>query len=155
MFLLLVTVIAGDFLLFRSGLFGGEQPVIINGIPAPPVPTLDPSRLAEGRGLYNQHCASCHGANLEGAPEWKTPLADGSFPAPPHDSTGHTWHHSDELLIDITLNGGNPQSNSKMPAFKEQLSHDQVVAILDYIKSQWGRDERKYQWWMTAVGDQQ
>jgi mono/diheme cytochrome c family protein len=153
--LLLVVVIGGDFLLFRSGLFEREQPVVINGIAAPPVPTLDATRVVEGQLLYAQHCASCHGVNLEGERDWQTPLADGSFPAPPHDSSGHTWHHPDELLIDITLNGGNPRFNSKMPAFNEQLSREQVVAILEFFKSEWGREERDYQWWVTAVGDQQ
>jgi mono/diheme cytochrome c family protein len=140
---------------FRTGLFGGAQPVVINGIAAPPVPTLNASRIAEGQSLYAQHCASCHGANLEGQPNWKTPLADGSFPAPPHDSTGHTWHHKDELLTSIIQNGGSPKNKPLMPAFKEQLGREQVVSVLDFIKSKWGQEEREFQWWITAVGDQQ
>lgn len=150
--LLLIAVIGGDFLLFRSGLFGRAQPVVINGIAAPPLPTLDGARIARGRELYAQYCASCHGANLEGAPNWRTPLADGSFPAPPHNGAGHTWHHADELLIEITLDGGNPRFNSKMPPFRGQLGREEVVDVLEYFKSEWGRTEREYQWWTTAAG---
>lgn len=143
--LLILTALGGDFLFFRSGLSDRGQQVVINGTAAPPVPTLDAARVAEGEVLYAQYCASCHGANLEGQPEWKIPLADGSYPAPPHDGTGHTWHHPDALLISITLNGGNLSANSKMPAFKDQLSREQVVAVLEFIKQAWGREEREYQ----------
>jgi mono/diheme cytochrome c family protein len=153
--LFFIATIGGDFLFFRSGLFSGDQPVVINNIAAPPVPTLDPVQVAEGAAIYARDCASCHGANLEGQPNWKTPLADGALPAPPHDSSGHTWHHPDEVLMTITLKGGDPQNKSNMPAFQDQLPQAQVIAVLEFMKSRWGRAEREYQWWMTAVGDQQ
>src|SRR5690606_7280392 len=59
-----------------------------------------PSRatLALGQELYAMHCASCHGADLEGQPDWKLPLPSGRLPAPPHDASGHSWHHPDSLL---------------------------------------------------------
>jgi mono/diheme cytochrome c family protein len=154
-FVLVVIAIGIGFVLFRSGLFVRDKPVVINGIIAPPLPTLVPEQIALGQTVYAQSCASCHGANLEGKPNWKVPLADGSLPPPPHDSTGHTWHHPDELLIDITANGGDPKYNSQMPAFKDQLSSEQIAAVLEFIKSRWGREEREYQWWMTTVGSQQ
>ena len=153
--LLILAAIGGDFVFFRSGLFGQGRQVVINGIAAPPVPTLDAAQVAEGQALYARYCASCHGANLEGKPDWKKPLADGSFPPPPHDSSGHTWHHKDELLMSIIQNGGNPKNNPLMPAYKEQLTEHEILAILDFIKSNWGKEEREFQWWMTAVGDRQ
>ena len=55
----------------------------------------DAAQVARGEALYAKHCASCHGANLEGQPDWKKRLANGRLPAPPHDMTGHTWHHPD------------------------------------------------------------
>ena len=127
-----------------------NQPVVINQTAVPPVPTLNPEILAQGEILYAQYCAKCHGANLEGAPNWKQRLPDGSLPPPPHDSSGHTWHHSNELLTSITENGGDPAQNSKMPPFKDQLSREEVFAILEFIKSKWDREEREYQWWITA-----
>jgi hypothetical protein len=90
---------------------------------------------------------------LQGVPDWKKPLADGSLPPPPHDSSGHTWHHEDSLLLRIIANGGDPKYNSKMPAFEKTLSKAQMVAILEFIKSVWGRKEREFQWWMTATRD--
>ena len=43
-----------------------------------------------GAQLYAENCASCHGANLEGQADWRSPGPDGRLPAPPHDETGHT-----------------------------------------------------------------
>ncbi len=141
--------------LARTGALFVARPIIINNIEAPPLPTLDPARVAQGATFYAQQCASCHGVDLKGAPNWKDSLADGSLPPPPHDSSGHTWHHKDDLLVSITLNGGNPQFKSKMPAFKDKLSEADVTAILNFIKSKWGQKEREFQWWMTTVSDQQ
>ena len=154
-FILIVVAIGVDFIVFRSDLFVKNQQVVMNGIAAPPLPTLVPEQVTVGQTLYAQSCAACHGANLEGKPNWKVPLADGSLPPPPHDNSGHTWHHPDELLLDIVANGSVLKANSQMPAFKEQFTIEQMAAILDFIKSKWGREEREYQWWMTAVGTQQ
>jgi mono/diheme cytochrome c family protein len=151
----IIAAIVIDFALFRSDLFLKNQPVVINGIAAPPIPTLVPEQITLGQTVYTQSCATCHGVNLEGKPKWQVPLANGSLPAPPHDSTGHTWHHSDDILIDIIANGGDPKYNSQMPAFKDQLTSEQVAAVLEFIKSRWGRDEQEYQWWITTVGSQQ
>ena len=140
------------FLPLVSG--GPGAPVVINETAVPPVPTLNAQAVAPGQSLYAQHCAGCHGANLEGQTNWKEPLADGSFPSPPHDNTGHTWHHPDELLISIILNGGDPAYNSKMPAFADKLTQAEARQILEFIKSHWGQDEREFQWWITSTGTQ-
>ena len=152
----LVVVVAGislALLTLRDSAPPGN-PVVINETAVPPVPTLDPDRVAQGERLYVENCAVCHGASLEGAPDWKQPLADGSLPPPPHDSSGHTWHHPDALLLNIIADGGDPAYNSKMPAFKNRLSDNQRVAIMEFIKSRWGRDEREFQWWITFVSSQ-
>ena len=100
--------------------------------------------VERGGDLYQANCASCHGTDLAGAPNWKTPNEDGSYPAPPHDSSGHTWHHSDRLLNEIIRDGSDlPQS--RMPAFGDQLTDDDIEAILEFIKSSWGPQEREYQ----------
>lgn len=103
---------------------------------------------ALGRTLYAAHCASCHGAKLEGQPDWQTPKPDGRLPAPPHDATGHTWHHSDQVLFEITRRGMSavaPGHMSDMPAFENILSDDEIHAILAFIKSTWPAKERRYQ----------
>ena len=139
------------FLLWRAN--PTNNPVVINGTVVPPVPTLNSNRVAQGATLYARYCAECYGADLEGKPNWKQRLADGSLPPPPHDSSGHTWHHPDTLLLEIIANGGDLAYSSKMPAFRDQLTEDQRVMILEFIKSKWGRTEREYQWWMTAAGN--
>ena len=146
---ILVLILGVAFLAYHQTGYGNRA-VIINRTAVPPLPTPGSENVAQGEILYYQYCAKCHGANLEGASKWKQRLPDDSLPPPPHDSSGHTWHHSDELLISITENGGDPADNSKMTAFKDQLSREEIVAILEFIKSKWGREEREYQWWITA-----
>ena len=152
--LIILLVSVGVVLLFLSRpVSPTANPVVINGTAVPPVPTLNRDRVAHGASLYGQYCAECHGANLEGAPDWKRRLPDGSLPPPPHDSSGHTWHHPDSLLSSIIANCGDPTDNSKMPAFKDKLYDDQIIAILESLKSKWGSQEREFQWWITATQD--
>ena len=106
--------------------------------------TADPTdnaAVAQGEQLYAAHCAACHGANLEGQPDWRVANADGTLPAPPHDDNGHTWHHPDSLLFTITKQGGQsiapPDFKSAMPAFKDTLSDSDIWAVLSFIKSRW------------------
>ncbi|MEN8235132.1 MAG: cytochrome c [Actinomycetota bacterium] len=116
--------------------------------PVPPTPQLDAARVKEGEALYGQYCSSCHGADLSGDPEWKTPNADGSYRPPPHDASGHTWHHSDGLLLTITRDGSDfPQS--RMPPFGDTLTDDEIASIFEFIKASWGPQERDIQWRVT------
>ena len=108
----------------------------------------DDARLtARGAVVYRDHCASCHGASLEGQPNWRERGPDGLLPAPPHDASGHTWHHADELLIRITRDGvaavaGDPGYRTAMPVYRGVLSDADIVAVLSWIKSQWPPDVR-------------
>jgi mono/diheme cytochrome c family protein len=106
------------------------------------------SQMADGRQIYAAHCASCHGANLEGQPDWQTRLPTGRLPAPPHDASGHTWHHSDAQLFAITKKGISaivPDYKSDMLGFEGVLTDDEIRAVLDFIKSTWPEREREYQ----------
>ena len=89
--------------------------------------------------------AACHGVRLEGQPNWRSQLANGSLPAPPHDETGHTWHHPDQLLFDITKHGGAKNAPagfvSGMPAFGGKLADRDIWAALAYIKSRPAPDD--------------
>jgi mono/diheme cytochrome c family protein len=129
----------------------GQQVVIYN-TPAPPVPNLDASSVRQGQMLYTQFCAACHGENLEGAANWQVALPDGSYPAPPHDSSGHTWHHPDTLLVRIIKDGSYPpEMSTTMPAYDEILSTEEILSILDFIKNHWGDKEREFQWWISVT----
>jgi mono/diheme cytochrome c family protein len=107
---------------------------------------IDPSDqalVARGKEIYAAQCASCHGATLEGQPDWRQRLPNGRLPAPPHDESGHTWHHADAVLVDIVTNGLVPGKTapegyeSDMPAYGKILSERDIVAVLAYIKSTW------------------
>jgi len=109
----------------------------------------DAGMVALGRAVYTEHCAACHGKALEGEPNWRTPKADGTLPAPPHDDSGHTWHHGDALLFRYTKEGGAAIApagfKSGMPGFGGTLSDAQIWAVLAFIKSTWPEPVRRRQ----------
>ena len=78
-------------------------------------------------------------------------MPNGKLPAPPHDESGHTWHHADALLVDMVKNGLVPGRTapdgyaSDMPAYGEILSDEEILAVLAYIKSAWPPDILKVQ----------
>ena len=105
---------------------------------------LDGRDIESGKVLYADNCASCHGAKLEGQPNWRSPDENGVLPAPPHDETGHTWHHDNALLFTYTKLGGKDalaqrgvNFNSGMPGFSEALTDDEIWDILAFIRSTW------------------
>ncbi len=114
---------------------------------------LTPDNLAivdQGEVIYQQQCAACHGAELRGQPNWRQRDTNGFLPAPPHDETGHTWHHADDLLFEITKYGAarvidDPSYQSAMPAYENILSDQQIIAVLSFIKSRWPEQERQWQ----------
>jgi mono/diheme cytochrome c family protein len=115
-------------------------------VPPPAPQTLlrpdDMKLLVVGERIYRARCAACHGANLEGQANWRERGADGLLPAPPHDESGHTWHHPDEQLFRLTKFGvarvaNMPDYESAMPAFEGTLSDEDIVAVLSWIKSKW------------------
>ena len=118
------------------------------GNDVPPVPSVDPQVAATGADLYQANCASCHGNDLSGADDWKTPDQEGRYPPPPLDDTGHAWHHPDQLLTDIVLDGSSAPE-SAMVGFRDRLSESDVEAVLEYLKSTWGTEERQFQWVVT------
>ncbi len=111
---------------------------------------------SEGRRVYDAQCAVCHGADLEGQPDWRTPNDDGTLKAPPHDETGHTWHHGDDSLADAVRLGAQrlpPEMRgiSTMPGYDGILTENEIAAVLDYIKSTWPADIQKVQQEQTAA----
>lgn len=126
-----------------AGLLGGALWAAL-GDSAREGPPVSSGLLEAGAKIYASHCASCHGADLQGQKDWRRPLPDGSVPAPPHDASGHTWHHPDSQLFEITKFGG-ASIDSRMPAFEAVLSDAEIWAVLEFIKSRWPSRERKAQ----------
>ena len=125
--------------------------------PGGPPEDADPGNVemvALGQGVYRGHCASCHGDDLQGQASWRTRNADGTLKAPPHDESGHTWHHSDKVLFDYTKKGSAgmalPGLNSAMPGFGEDLKDREIWAVLAFIKSRWPRKVLARQRQITA-----
>jgi len=116
-------------------------PAATPAVAAGGIPHDDAAAVARGKPLYAAHCAACHGADLAGQPNWRVPDAEGFLPAPPHDASGHTWHHPDDQLFAITklgtaaLVGGDYRT--RMIGFGEVLSDDDILAVLAYVKSTW------------------
>ena len=138
MLLLVAAVVVFGLLLIRTGSDGD----------------LYVSDLARGEAIYAEACAACHGANLQGEANWRSPGPDGRLLAPPHDASGHTWHHADRVLMDITMRGtaavvgGGYKSN--MPGFGDAYSEEELRDVLEWIKTHWPERERTHQAQVTA-----
>ncbi|GBE23870.1 cytochrome c [bacterium BMS3Bbin02] len=132
-----VALVAGTIAYFGAGLVAGQPS-------GPPALDLDEDLVARGAEIYVASCAICHGANLQGVPNWKIPNEDGTFNPPPQDVSGHTWHHGDPTLLDIITNGG-IGDNSLMPAFGGELTEEDMRAVLEFFRSYWGPTEQEFQ----------
>jgi mono/diheme cytochrome c family protein len=80
-----------------------------------------------------------HGPDLEGQPNWQTPQADGTMPAPPLNASGHALHHPQAELFRIVKRGmasvkGGP---TNMPPFENVLTDEEITAVIAYLRSTW------------------
>jgi mono/diheme cytochrome c family protein len=98
--------------------------------------SIDFSQVSRGGRLFQQNCAECHGANGQGDPNWRQRDADGLFPAPPLNGTGHAWHHPQKMLHYVIKNGS-PGGQGRMPAWGEKLSDQEITDIIAWFQSKW------------------
>lgn len=101
---------------------------------------FDPEQIKRGEAVYLANCTACHGQKGEAGADWRKPMPDGRYPPPPLNGTAHTWHHSTEVLKSTILDGGPPSSDgypSMMPAWRGQLTEQQVDDVIVWIKSLW------------------
>ena len=104
-----------------------------SGSPQVEIEVPKANSVGKGVQLYAANCQVCHGDRE----------AQGSTGrAPPHNDTGHTWHHPDAQLKDWVLNGKFPGA---MPPFRDALTEEQVDTILSYIKTWWTTEQRESQ----------
>ncbi len=108
-----------------------------------------PDEIEAGRAIYGEYCASCHGADAEGAPGWQKPDANGELPAPPHNGDGHTWRHSDGETTEMIAEGWRDPFNKTdrltMPAFGAILKPEEIAAVVAYLKTLWTDEQRQFQ----------
>jgi mono/diheme cytochrome c family protein len=101
----------------------------------------DNTKVGFGRHSYRFYCASCHGRALQGQSLWQLNDKDAGRRAPAHDASGHTWQHSDEALFQITKYGRfactREGERSRMPAFEDRLTDEQILAIIAFLKRSW------------------
>jgi mono/diheme cytochrome c family protein len=123
--------------------------VVAGPAAAAELPPLDADLVARGQRVYREHCASCHGADAEGAPNWEEQNEAGELPAPPHGPEGHTWRHPDAELHHMIAEGWRDPFNGTqhltMPAFGSILSEAEILAVIEYLKSLWTDEQRAFQ----------
>ena len=92
--------------------------------------------LAAGAKVYKDRCETCHGADGKGVPRVYPPLAN---------NQSITMRNAVNP-IRIVLNGGFPPSTEGnprpygMPPFYQELSDEQVAAVVTYIRLSWGNE---------------
>ena len=101
--------------------------------------------ISQGGKVFQENCAACHGKLGEGAPDWKQVGADGKYPAPPLNGSGHAWHHPLRMLLHVVRNGS-PGGEGGMPAWGEKLSEDEMIAAIAWFQSKWS--DQIYSTWM-------
>ena len=113
--------------------------------PTSPTSAASVREARSGQEIFSSVCAACHGYSGEGQPNWHIPKPDGTLPPPPLNGDGHTWHHGDGFLYKVVEDGGEwmespnlPHFKSGMPAFGEQLNHEEIISVIAYVKSLWG-----------------
>ena len=117
---------------------GGDSAALRGGLPVPEgvARNADSALLAQGEQVYRQHCAGCHAADASGDPNWRKRDADGLFPPPPLNGSGHAWHHSTEVLAGLIRNGS-PDGKGRMPAWRGKLSEQEITAVIAWFQSLW------------------
>ncbi|MCR4301059.1 MAG: c-type cytochrome [Sulfuricaulis sp.] len=128
----------------------GCEPSVNVPSAAPPEPSAvnatSPEQMRRGAQLYATNCAACHGAQAEGAPNWQKPGADGKYPAPPLNGTGHAWHHP-LAVLKTTIKGGTMRLGGSMPAWGGKLDDADIEAVIAWFQSRW--PDEIYQSWMA------
>ena len=102
--------------------------------PVPPVIEPTAAVMAQGREIYRQQCAQCHGDHGQGR-AGALPALAGNRAVLLADSTN---------LVRVVLQGGylpatagNPRPHG-MPPFMQSLTDAQIAAVLSYIRNAWG-----------------
>lgn len=149
-----LTIIAVTTLLIIVGCTSSSlEPIDSKGVIVPVSNNSETYKI--GKTVYDTICSSCHGINGEGQfPEAPLmPDTTGRYGAPPHNDEGHTWHHDDDLLLQIITEGGVGTADAfyPMPAFGDALTDQQKIAVISYIKTMWNEQHLASQYRITEA----
>lgn len=75
-----------------------------------------------GSDIYIANCAECHGAKGEGA-EKGIPF-----------TSGHALDHSEADFIKTVTNGKPKKKEKEMPAYRDKLTTEQIIAVVKFIR---------------------
>jgi mono/diheme cytochrome c family protein len=97
----------------------------------------DSKSVARGKQLYNTYCVACHKPDGVGEPTvpWSIRRTD-LIEAMPLNETSHAWHHGDEQLIVMILDGTD-RSRTRMPVWRKIFSEQDAADLVAYMKSLW------------------
>ena len=76
-----------------------------------------------GEAVYRQNCERCHRPDGEGSPVYPALAGNETVTGDP------------EAVIETVLSGP-----SAMPTFRDQLSDEEIAAVVSYIRNTWGND---------------
>lgn len=88
----------------------------------------------DGKSIYDEHCAECHGADGAGRPYVYPALAGNSLVNAPG---------ANNALQTVLFGGFAPSTAAHprpygMPAYSQRLSSTEIAAVLSYVRSAWG-----------------
>ena len=99
----------------------------------------EPRHAEAGAPIYAMHCGSCHGVDGAGASNWRRRDAEGYYPPPPLNGTGHAWHHPLRQLFAM-IHDGSPAGEGRMPAWRGRLARGEILAVIARFQSWWSDD---------------
>ncbi len=129
------------FLILSSGLLAACGAAL-----ATPTPTTTPDPVTQGRELFLRVCAECHGQNGEGYAN--------ELSAPALDASEHAWHHPDQQIYDWIVNG-KLGIGREMPALGDQLTGEEIEAVIAYLHTLWTPEQLETQQDITNRYDPQ
>jgi len=93
-------------------------------------PAASPAAIAQGKAIFDQTCAACHGPEGEG------------LVGSPLNGSAHAWHHVDDQLR-LMVRDGIP--NTQMVGHGEHLSAEEIDTVISYIKTWWTPEQQAMQ----------
>ena len=93
-------------------------------------PAASPEAIAQGKAIFDQTCAACHGPEGEG------------LVGSPLNGSAHAWHHVDDQLR-LMVRDGIP--NTQMVGHGEHLSAEEIDTVISYIKTWWTPEQQAMQ----------